>query len=403
MTGMREIERDIDSWIDGHLEEYGELSDWMAANPELGGEERKASSRIAGMLDEAGFKVTYPYLGIPTAFLGAFGGGGPVVDFLVEYDALPEIGHACGHNLHGAMSVLAGTALAKNLGRGGAEIRIVGTPAEETDGAKVAMADAGIFDDVDIALMFHINAGYTSPAYRALAVCCYEFEFKGKAAHASSSPWEGRNALNGVQLFFHALDMLRQHVRSGLQIHGIVKNGGAAPNIVPESASALFYFRAPWKEYLAGEMEKIFNCARGAALATGTEASWQAREASFDNMLPNEAAEGEMGRILGELGVPVKINLEPDGSSDVGNVSWRCPTLQGEFDVADGRKIVHHTREFAQIVSGGEQTRRCLAKGAKALARMGLRVIRDEALRSRIRDDFREAREREKQRGELPC
>ena len=397
MCDMKELERVIDSYIDEHLEEYGELSDWMAANPEIGGEEFKASSRIAKMLDENGFQVTYPYLDIPTAFLAVSGKGtGPVIDFLVEYDALPEIGHACGHNLHGAMSVLAGAALALNHGESGAEIRVVGTPAEENNGAKVAMADAGIFDDVDIALMFHINAGYTSPVYRALAIYCYEFTFKGRAAHASSFPWEGRNALNGVQLFFHALDMLRHHTRRDMQIHGIITNGGEAPNIVPESAKARFYFRAPWKEYLSAQLEKVFTCARGAALATETEVSWRTAEAAFDNMLPNPAAEDEMGRILGELGIPVKINLKPDGSSDVGNVSWRCPALQGEFDVADGRKIVHHTREFTRIVSGGEHTRRCLSKGAKALARMGLRVVYDEKLRSRIRADFMNERKKEK-------
>jgi amidohydrolase len=397
MRDIKELERDIDSYIDDHLEEYGELSDWMAANPEIGGEEFKASSRIVNMLNEKGFEVAYPYLDIPTAFLGVSGkGSGPVIDFLVEYDALPEIGHACGHNLHGAMSVLAGVALALNCGEPQAEIRVVGTPAEENNGAKAVMADAGIFDDVDIALMFHIIAGYTSPAYRALALCCYEFTFNGRAAHASSCPWEGRNALNGVQLFFHALDMLRQHTKRNMQIHGIITNGGAAPNIVPESAKALFYFRAPWKEYLSAELDKVFDCARGAALATGTEVSWQGAEASFDNMLPNPAAEDEMGRILSELGVPVQINLKPDGSSDVGNVSWRCPALQGEFDVVGGRRIPHHTREFAQIVSGGEHTRRCLAKGAKALARMGLRVICDETLRSKIHADFISESKKEK-------
>ncbi|MDR3321290.1 MAG: amidohydrolase [Synergistaceae bacterium] len=394
---MKKIDRDIVAYVDAHIEEYAELSDWMAANPELGGDEFKASSRMAGMLLELGFDVEYPYLNIPTAFLAVMGARtGPVVDFLVEYDALPEVGHACGHNLHGAMSVLAGAALALNLGEGAGEVRVVGTPAEETDGAKVKMADAGIFDDVDLALMFHANAGFTSPAYRALAINCYEFAFKGRPAHASSAPWEGRNALNGVQLFFHALDMLRQHLRKEMQIHGIVTSGGVAPNIVPEHASAKFYFRAPWKEYLQEEMEKVFDCARGAALATGTEVSWSQAEIAFDNMLPNPAAEDEMGRVLAELGVPVKINLSPDGSSDVGNVSWRCPALQGELDVAGGRRVIHHTHEFADLVKGGPLVRQAIANGAKALARMGARVILDDRLREGIKADFSAERNREK-------
>lgn len=397
---MERLEQRIDAYIAERIEEYGALSDWMAANPELGGQEFEASSMMADKLRGLGFEVEYPYLGIPTAFNAVRGRGkGPVAVFLVEYDALPEIGHACGHNLHGAVSLLAGAALAESLGGDGAEIRIVGTPAEETDGAKVAMAKAGVFDDADIALMFHINGGFSSPSYRSLAICCYEFSFHGKPAHASSAPWKGRNALYGVQLFMTALDMLRQHTRPEFQIHGIITDGGAAPNIVPEKASALFYFRAPWKKYLYEEMERVFDCARGAALATGTEASWAPREAAFDNMLPNPAAEEELGKILAGLGVPFRFHYETDGSSDVGNVSWRCPALQGELDIAGGKTIIHHTREFAEAVSGGPATRLCLSDGARALARMGLRVVCDEKLRAAIKESFHS--EAEKERNQL--
>lgn len=391
------LEHEIDNYIEKNLEEYGGLSDWIAANPELGGEEFKASARMAGLLGELGFDVEYPYLGIPTAFNAVWGKGkGPVVVFLVEYDALPELGHACGHNLHGAMSLLAGVSLAKNLGDSGAEIRVVGTPAEETDGAKVVMADTGAFDDVDIALMFHVNGGFTSPSYRALAMNCYKFNFTGRPAHASSAPWKGRNALYGVQLFMTALDMLRQHTKPEMQIHGIITDGGAAPNIVPEKASALFYFRAPQKEYLLSEMERVFDCARGAAQATGTAVSWKADEAAFDNMLPNPAAEQELGRILAELGIPFEYNYKPDGSSDAGNVSWRCPALQAQIDISEGKVITHHTHEFAKAVSGGAQARKCLENGARALARMGLRVIGDSGLRAKIRNDYLEEKIKEK-------
>lgn len=389
-------EQNLDDFIVEHLEEYGRLSDWIAANPELGEEEFKASAKIVAMLKELGFEVEYPYLGMPTAFNAVWGkGSGPVVVFLVEYDALPEIGHACGHNLHGAMSILAGAALAKNLGDIKAEIRIVGTPAEETNGAKVVMSDAGIFDDADIALMFHINGGFTSPSYRALAICCYKFTFTGRPAHASSAPWKGRNALYGVQLFMTALDMLRQHSKPELQIHGIITDGGAAPNIVPEKASALFYFRAPQKEYLYSEMERVFDCARGAAIATGTTVSWESNEAAFDNMLPNPAAELALGGILQEIGVPFRYNYQPDGSSDVGNVSWRCPALQAEIDISEGEALTHHTREFAREVSGGPRTRKCLKDGARALARMGLRVIANDELRASIKSDFLEEKIKE--------
>ncbi|MDR1508555.1 MAG: amidohydrolase [Synergistaceae bacterium] len=392
MADFQKNEDDIRSYIKTHLAEYAALSDWMAENPELGGEEFKASAKMSDMLQKLGFDVEYPYLGIPTAFNAVRGkGAGPVAALLVEYDALPGIGHACGHNLHGAMSLLAGAALAE-AADGFGEIRVTGTPAEETNGAKAPMAEAGAFDDADIAMMIHTEAGRTSAVYRSLAVRCLEFSFKGRPAHASGSPWEGLNALNGVQLLFHALDMQRQHVKD-MQIHGIITNGGAAPNIVPEFASAKFYFRAPSKKCLELEMEKVYNCARGAALAAGVEVSWRTGEASSDDMLPNQAAEGEMKRILSGMGYAVNNRYITGGSSDMGNVSWRCPAIQPLLDVAAGQYISPHTHEFAKLVYG-PQVREHLARGAEALAVMGLRVITDAALRNRIRADFDSAREK---------
>jgi amidohydrolase len=311
-----------------------------------------------------------------------------VVAFLVEYDALPELGHACGHNLHGAMSLLAGQALAESLPEIKAEIRIIGTPAEETIGAKLPMAQAGIFDDVDLALMIHTNGGFTSASYRSLAVTGYEFIFQGQSAHASSAPWEGHNALNGLQLFFHALDMLRQHLRPEIQIHGFIKNGGSAPNIVPEKASAIFYFRAPGMEQLQEQLPKIFNCARGAALATSTEVSWNLATSTYRDMLPNKTAEDQMTEILTSLGYEVKNSYTPNGSSDVGEVSWCCPTVQSLLDVSSGQSIPAHTREFAALVASGDKAHRGLINGAKALAMLGCRVIFDQNLRTNIKKDF---------------
>jgi amidohydrolase len=289
------------------------------------------------------------------------------------------------------MSILAALALAETPGWTG-ELRAVGTPAEETNGAKIAMAAAGLFDDCDLALMIHTSAGHSYVDYRSLAMDAFEFTFVGRAAHAAASPWEGRNALNGVQLLFHALDMLRQHVRPEIRIHGIVKHGGEAPNIVPERAVARIYVRSPWRNYLKTVIEQVLDCARGAALATGTEVSWTNYELSFDEMLENPSAETMMTRVFEELGVPLVTDMGPQGSTDVGNISWHCPALQPELAVTE-KNMALHTREFAQAVVG-PQAWKTLATGAKALARASLLTFLDPDLRTAMKADTERMKKR---------
>ncbi len=378
----------IDGAIASLAPEVAALSDDLAAHPELSGEEFESSRKIVALLRKGGFDVEYPYLGLPTAFRAVRGkpDGASRVALLVEYDALPEIGHACGHNLHGSMSVLAGLALAPLMERIDGELVLFGTPAEETNGAKVLMADRGAFDGFDLALMIHCHGGATFVPYRSLAMDAVEFVFRGKAAHAAGMPWEGKNALNGVQLLFHAVDMLRQHVRPEVRMHGIVSKGGAAPNIVPETAEARFYFRAPKRAYLDQVLDQVHDCARGAALATGTEVEWRNFEFSFDDVLPNGAAEAMMEEIFSDLAVPLSPSPGALGSSDVGNVSYRCPAIQPEMDFT-GRHVAAHTREFAAAVTG-PRAHEALVTGARALARAALRVFFDGDLRRRMKEDF---------------
>lgn len=364
------------------------LSDDIAAHPELSFEEFRTSRCFADLLRNEGFAVESPFCDLPTAFCARKGEGGARIAFLVEYDALPEIGHACGHNLHGTLSVLASLALAfaleKQNVRG--EVWAVGTPAEETDGAKVLMAERGVFDDCDLAVMFHSNAVDTYVDYRSLALDGFEFTFKGKAAHAAAAPWEGRNALNALEFFLRALHMLRQHVRPEIRMAGIVTNGGSAPNVIPEEARYRLEARAPRRGELDSLMEQIFNCARGAALATQTDVSFEKFMRSFDDMLPNPTGEALLAEILNELGVSVGSSPGPMGSTDVGNVSYRCPALQPELAITS-RPFMLHTREFAKATVT-EEAHRALLVGAEALARLGWRVLTDASLRQRIRKDF---------------
>lgn len=389
-----QIVSEIDRAIERHSREAIELSDHLARNPEISGQEFESSKKHVELLSRYGFEVKYPFLDIPTAFCARKSNGkGARVALLVEYDALPEIGHACGHCLHGAMSTLAAIGLASVFDKLKGELLVIGTPAEETNGAKVTMADKGVFDDLDLAIMIHSSGNKSYVSYRSLAMDALEFTYRGRPAHAAASPWEGRNALNGLQLFFHAIDMLRQHVEPDVRMHGIIYKGGDAPNIVPEEAICRFYFRFPTRAYLNRLVERARNIASGAAIATETEVTVNNFELSFDNMLANVTAERKMAEIMEELGVEVSEPEGYEGSSDMGNVSHRCPALQPKLAISDV-PLVTHSREFAKAVIT-PKAHEALITGSKALARMAIAVFLNENLRKAIREDFKRAKKEE--------
>ena len=387
------LQEKMDDFLASRREQAIRVSDQLGRNPELSGKEFESSRLFAEILKENGFSVEYPYLGLPTAFMArkVSSRKGGKVALLAEYDALPEIGHACGHNAHGTMSVFAGLALGEIVEETGGEVWVVGTPAEEEDGAKSAMSDQGVFDGVDLALMFHAFGRDSFTDYRSLALDGYDFTFRGKPSHAAASPWEGRSALHGVQLFLMAQDMLRLHLRPEARLHSIITAGGAATNIIPEIASCRVEFRAPKRPYLDTVAEAVFNCARGAAIATGTEVSWKKFMLSFDDMLPSPTAESLMKDILSELGVSCTSGQGPTGSTDVGNVSYRCPAIQPELAITK-LPLSLHTREFAEATMSPEGHDAILL-GSRALARMGLRVLTDGEVREALHRDFLAARQ----------
>ncbi len=386
---LRQMIEELDKNIEKCAPAMDAMSDNFAAHPEISGEEYETSKEIVRVLREAGFEVEYPACNIPTAFVARCGkGGGAKVAILTEYDALPEIGHACGHNLHGSMSVLTGLSLYPILKDAPCELLVVGTPAEETDGAKVKIAAQGLFNGCDFAMMIHSCGGKNLIECRALAIDCIEFTFTGKASHAAAAPWDGVNALNGLQLFFHAIDMLRQHVKPEVRMHGIYYDGGAAPNVVPERAIGRFYFRAPKRAYLDEVVEKVYNCARGAALATGTEVTWRNFEGSFKDVLPNGPAEAMARKYFEEMGLPVTPNEGFIGSSDMGDVSYSCPAIQPEIDIS-GEPIEGHTRAFAAATLK-PRAKKAMRDGAKIIGRCMLEVIADKATREKIRASYDE-------------
>lgn len=387
MSEYEKLARQVDAAIGAKAAEAVALSDAMAADPEISENEFRSSKAHAGFIGRCGFTVAYPYHGIPTAYCGTIkNGSNGRVAIMAEYDALPGIGHACGHNVHGAMSLLASAGLAPVMKELKGELRLVGTPAEETNGAKITMAADGLFDDIDLALMIHSSNRDCRVRYRSLAMDGIEFRFAGRASHAAASPWEGRNALNGAQLFFHAIDMLRQHVRPEVRMHGIYVDGGKACNIVPEAATVRFYFRSPRRAYLDGIVQKAYNAARGAALATETEVAWSNFELSFDEVMPNEAAESMMEGLYRELGVDFGPGTGPEGSSDVGNVSMRCPTLQPTLPIID-KPFALHTRDFA-AATVGPIAHGAIVTGARLIARAALKTYLEPGLRTTMLADF---------------
>lgn len=369
-------------------EQLCEISDYILSNPELGNQEFKAVEKLTSFLKSKGFSVETNLIGKPTAFKAVYESKkpGPSVAFLCEYDALPEIGHGCGHNMIGTMSCGAAAGLSKVLDETGGRIVVLGTPAEETDGAKVEMAKKGIFEGIDAAMILHPE-DKTYESGDSLAMDALQFDFKGKTSHAASSPHEGINALDAVILTFNGINALRQHVTPDVRIHGIVKEGGKAANIVPDRAVAQFYIRAGKKDYLREVTEKVKNIARGAALMTGASLEISNYEISYDDMNTNMNMSKAFNENLKLAGVK-EINARrfSYGSLDMGNVSHVVPAIHPYISISD-TSLVGHTAEFRDATRT-EKAHDSLVKGACALALTGYDIITDKELLERIKEEF---------------
>jgi amidohydrolase len=316
--------------------ELCEISDFIYHNPELGNEEYKAVEKLTSFLQEHDFDIETEFLGIKTAFRATYDSNkeGPIIGYLCEYDALPEIGHGCGHNMIGAMSAGAGVILSKVLNEIGGKIIVYGTPAEETNGAKVIFAEQGVFDELDVAMMVH-PSDKTIESGTSMALYPLQFTYTGKTAHAASCPQEGINALNSVIQLFNGIDALRQHVTPDVRIHGIITNGGVAANIVPDKAVAQFYFRASTKEILDDVLVKVKNIAQGAALMTGSKLEMTRYELPNDNLKTNKSLSEAFSKNLRTLGIKNIYEAKDTGSSDIGNVSHKTPTIHPYIGISN--------------------------------------------------------------------
>ncbi len=374
---------------------YRQIALDIHAKPEVSNYEFFACATLSGQMEKEGFKVQTDVAGHRTGFTAVYDSGkpGPTLVFLAEYDALNGIGHACGHNLFGATSCLAAAALKQVLDETGGEIRVYGTPGEEggeNGSAKGSFVREGFFRDVDAALCVHPGSDRHQLTHEEIACAPIRIEFRGKAAHASSSPSEGINALDAMILVFNAVGLLRQQLPQDVRIHGIITKGGDAPNIIPDYTEARFFVRAATVKRMMDVYHKMERITEGAALQTGCQGLLEPTQQKVDNIVPTPSFDEVYRRCLESLGEVVSDeNSGPLGSSDVGNVSQVIPVIQPMIRISDVPVAGHSVekREACRSESGLKS----IALGAKALALTALELLEDPALLQRIREDHRAA------------
>ena len=379
----------VEKAVKGHLPKALELSRSLREHPELPDQEFESSRKMVEILKEAGFEVTYPYAGYETAFNALFDNGdGPEVAILTEYDALPEIGHGCGHNLHGSLSILTGLALKDLKDSYKGKLHVIGTPAEEENGAKIGMAAQGIFDNMSLAMMMHSWSGGKCRAdMDALSLRCDFVEFYGQAAHAVAAPWEGRSALAAARKFLDLIDARRECFTPDVHVNSIVVDGGKAPNIIPDYVKLRMEFRTATMKSMGAVDEMVKKCADGAALALDCAVKFTT-VFEFADMVRNMALEEEVVRQFESFGMPTTGVEAASGSSDVGNVSYRCPAIQPLLAITD-EDYALHTAAFRDATAL-PQAEQAMEKGACILALMALKIFNDEAFRNRVYAEFQE-------------
>lgn len=379
--------QDIYANVDRMQPQLIQINDFIHDNPELGNQEFKAMDLLTRTLAENGFKVEKGIAGLETAFIATYehNGGGPTIGFLAEYDALAKLGHGCGHSIIGTTAVGAGIALAKSLGDMPATVIVYGTPAEETTSGKLPMVAAGLFDRLDVALMTH-PGDRTTVGQKTLALNLMDFVFEGKASHAAASPEKGISALDGVMMLFNGVEYLREHVRSDVRIHGIVTDGGAAANIVPEKASARFYVRGANRQYLDTVVERVHNVARGAALATGTKLTIKPIK-QYDNKINVSSLDQLVLKNAEVLGAKqILPPPESSGSTDFGSVTFRVPGSELRIAIVPVGTPGHSV----EIVQAGNSPvgHEALIIATKALAATGYDLIADPKLLAEVKAEF---------------
>jgi amidohydrolase len=381
------VTSEVDDAIAGAQADLIALSHSIHAEPELAFAEHRSAAKVAETLSRYGFDVTIPYADLPTALCAEYGSGEFVVGVLAEYDALPEIGHACGHNIIAAAAVGAGIALAPLADRLGITIRVIGTPAEETGGGKVLMLERGVFDDLAMVAMVHPGPEDIAGAH-SLAMADIAVTFSGREAHASAAPQLGLNAADAATVAQVGLGLLRQHLEPGQQMHGIVSDGGVAPNIVPARTEMLYYLRAGTATALTALADRAFACFEAGALAAGCTHEIRTVSPNYHELRPDPWLVGAYREQIETMGrSPLPRDREgsrPLGSTDMGNVTQVIPGIHPVIGIESGGAVTHQPEFAAACVT--ESADRAVLDGARALAGTVVAAATDPAQRSRLLD-----------------
>jgi len=373
--------------IDTNRNRLRELSLRIHANPELGFHEVKAVAWLTQYLEQNGFSVEHGICELPTAFKASYGQGKPAIAILAEYDALPKLGHACGHNLIGTCAVGAGIASKLAIDQFGGTILVIGTPAEELYGGKAIMADRGAFDNLDAAMMVHPRQ-YNSAITYSFAAQAVEVEFFGKAAHAAIEPQTGINALEAMLLSFTAINSLRQHIKDKSRIHGIITDGGAMPNVVPDHTAASFLVRAEDDAYLGELKQRVLNCFIAAATASGAHLEYKWADIHYATMRNNLTLAQLFSQNMQSLGREVRVPDpgEVHGSLDMGNVSRLVPSIHGFVSITSS-EVALHTPEFA-LAAASETGIEGMLAGAKVLAMTTVDLLASPKIVNKVKEEY---------------
>jgi amidohydrolase len=373
--------------IEVHRRELYNLSRNIHDNPEMGFHEYRAADWLVQYLEKNGFKVERGICGLETAFRANYGTGKPAVAFLAEYDALPDMGHGCGHNIIAASAAGAAVGVRAAVDECRGCVQVIGTPAEELYGGKITMCQRGAFSDLDAVLMVHPSNRDTAVT-EALACQGLNVEFFGRASHAAGRPDYGINALEAMIQSFNAINSLRQHIKSSARIHGIITDGGQASNVVPAHSAGSFMVRAADEVYLAELKQKVINCFSGAALAAGAKLEYKWDELSYASILNNLTICQAFIHNMQKIGRKTLME-EADmsfGSTDFGNVSQLVPGMHAQVSITT-REVSTHSPQFAEAAVS-EIGLKAMIEAAKGLAMTAADLLSDTSLIDRARDEF---------------
>jgi len=394
VTSLELLKQHVINAVESRRDELIHLADTIYANPEIAFEEYQSATLLCDTLEQNDFAVRRGVAGLETAFVATLNGKvhTPKIALLAEYDALPEIGHACGHNLIGASAVGAALALQTVLPELTGAVQVIGTPAEEGGGGKAIMVEAGVFDPVDVAMMIH-PSNRNMTRRRSLSSYKISIEFFGKSSHAAAAPEEGINALDAMILTFSGINALRQHLRDDVRIHGIITHGGHAVNVVPEYAAAKFCVRAADIPYTRQVLEKVRACAEAGAQATGARLEFKEYAPHYEPIMPNPVLADLVDANMAALDIQVRLPYpnERMGSSDMGNVSQVVPALHPYIAIGPDT-VVGHTVEFREL-AGSPAGHEGMLQAAKIMAMTTIDLLAGPGNLAAVKQAFEDQRQ----------